>query len=104
MDMNSIIDSLISHYRDFDFKIALMVLAAYFTLDLIYAKYILSVSSKNEYRAATFGVLVNILVALGVISYTNNWMYIFPLAVGSWFGTFCAVKKSKAIKGKVIKR
>ncbi len=104
MDMDSILTSLVSHYRDFDFQIALIVLVAYFILDLIYARYILFISAKNEYRAATLGVLINILVALGVISYTNNWMYMLPLCIGSWFGTFYAVRKSKPVKTNIIKR
>ena len=61
----------------------------------MYAKYTLDVANYNAYKAATTGSIIHLFLAFGVLSYTQNWLYIIPLAIGSWIGTYIAVKKAK---------
>lgn len=73
-------------------------MVAYVIIDALYAKYTLDVANYNEYKAATTGSIIHVFIAFGVISYTNNWLYIFPLAIGSWIGTFLMVKRERLNK------
>jgi len=95
-------DNILSQYtgaiNHFDIKIAISIFLVYILVDGLYAKYTLDVANYNEFRAATTGTTIHFLLAFGIISYTQNWLYIFPLAMGSWFGTFIAVKKARLKK------
>lgn len=35
---------------------------------------------------------MQILLSVGVLNYTGNWLYAVPLAAGSWAGTFLFVR------------
>jgi len=87
--------------KTFDFKIALLVLIVYAVTDAVYAKYTLEITNCKPAQAATTGSLLHFLLAFGVISYTQNWLYIFPLAIGSWLGTYYYVKSEKN-KNKIV--
>jgi hypothetical protein len=80
--------------------IAILILGAYIVIDALYAKYTLDIANYNEYRAATVGSIIHFCIAFGVINYTENWLYIFPLAIGSWIGTFLMVKRERLKKKK----
>lgn len=56
-------------------------------------------TNRNEYGAATTGAAIHFMIAFGVINYTENWLYIFPLALGSWVGTFLVVRRERLKKG-----
>lgn len=91
-------ENIIVHWGNFDFTIALLIFVAYAILDAFMAKYTIEVSRLNEYRAATTGVITHFLLAFGVINYTQNWLYIFPLVAGSWIGTFCYIRRERIKK------
>lgn len=74
---------------------AVLVFLAYAAIDGFYAKYTLDVVAHKPFAAATIGSLMHFLLAFGVLSYTENWLYLFPLAAGSWVGTFITVKRAK---------
>ncbi|MCK4635961.1 MAG: hypothetical protein KAT32_03785 [Candidatus Moranbacteria bacterium] len=78
-----------------DIKVAFLIFLAYILIDGLYAKYTLYVTEKSEFKAATSGMIIHFLLAFGVINYTQNWLYIFPLALGSWIGTFIVIKRFK---------
>lgn len=84
--------------QNFNIIIALFILIAYILIDALYAKYTLDVANYNEYKAATVGAGLHFFIALGVITYTQNWLYIFPLAIGSWIGTFVMVRRERLLK------
>ncbi len=86
---------IIEASKNFDFKIAFLIFIAYLVTDALYAKYTLDVANYNPFKAATTGSIIHFLLAFGVINYTQNWLYIFPLALGSWIGTFYLVKSEK---------
>jgi len=81
--------------KAFNFIIALSVLVVYAITDALYARYTMDVTNRNEFKAATIGATIHFFLAFGVINYTQNWLYIFPLAVGSWIGTYYTVKKDR---------
>jgi uncharacterized membrane protein YfcA len=75
---------------------ATVIFLAYILTDALYAKYTIDTAKLNAIKAATTGSIIHILLAVGVISYTQNWLYIFPLAAGSWIGTYIMIKKEKS--------
>ena len=78
--------------RDFDFGIAFLIFLAYIVVDGMYAFYTLEVTKRKPYSAATIGALMHFLLAIGVLNYVKNFLYLIPLALGSWIGTFFVVK------------
>lgn len=91
-------ESFFEAAKTFNIGIACLIFVLYAITDALYAKYTLDVANYNEYKAATIGSLIHFFIAFGVISYTENWLYIFPLAVGSWFGTFWVVRRERKNK------
>jgi hypothetical protein len=83
--------TLITHWQSFDWSIAALVLAVYILIDGMYAYYTLAVADKNALRSANTGALMHFLIAFGVISYVQNYLYILPLALDSWIGTYLVV-------------
>lgn len=79
---------------DFDPFIAFALFIAYIVVDGIYAYYTLQVADRNAIAAASSGALMHFLLAAGVLGYTENVLYLLPLAAGSWVGTYLVVKRS----------
>lgn len=46
---------------------------------------------------------MHFLMAFGVLNFTENWLYVFPLALGLWIGTYITVTlhKNSIERGKV---
>jgi hypothetical protein len=93
-------EHLFNALETFNPTIAFLILFAYTITDALYAKYTLDVANYNEYKSASIGVVIHFFIAFGVINYTQNWLYIFPLAIGSWFGTFFMVRRERLRKVK----
>lgn len=89
--MNSLFEAL----RTFNLFIGISILIVYAITDALYAKYTLDVANYNEYKAATVWSIIHFCIAFWVINYTDNWLYIFPLAIGSWIWTFLMVKRER---------
>ena len=90
----------IINMNDFNFLVAVGVFTAYILVDGMYAYYTLAVVDKRPFVSATIGALIHFLIALGVLSYIQNYLYIIPLAMGSWIGTFLVIKKYPGSKVK----
>jgi len=86
--------------------IVLGIFIAYFFVDALYALYTLEVVGLRPVRSATIGSLMHFLLAFGVLNYVQNVIYLLPLALGSWFGTFCVVhwKKTRPAKSGVLNK
>lgn len=82
-------------WSTFDFGTAFLVFVAYAVVDALFARYTLAVAELNEWKAATTGLLTHILLAFGVIHYTQNYLYVLPILGGSWIGTFFFVRKER---------
>ena len=78
--------------------LALAIFLAYFLIDALYAYYTLAVVGREAFKSASIGAFMHFLLAFGVINYVQNFLYIIPLAAGSWLGTYFAVKRVKIKK------
>lgn len=85
-------EKLLTNWQQFDFVIALTVLVAYLVVDGMYAYYTIAVTKKKPMTSASVGAIMHFMIAFGVLNYVQNYLYIFPLAIGSWFGTYLVVK------------
>jgi hypothetical protein len=70
---------------------AAVVFAFYFVIDVLYAKYTYYVTGFQALKASSAGTGIYTLSALGVLSYSANWMYLVPLSLGSFLGTYVVV-------------
>lgn len=85
---------LLAHWQSFDFKVAVVVFVAYLLVDAMYAYYTLAVTKNKPIVAASVGASMHFLIAFGVLNYVQNYLYVLPLAIGSWIGTYLVVRLS----------
>ena len=83
---------ILAHWQSFDFVIATTVFLAYLFVDAMYAYYTIVVIKKRPLAAASVGALMHFLIAFGVLTYVQNYLYILPLALGSFAGTYLVVR------------
>ena len=76
---------------------ALLVFVAYVILDYLYAKYTIYIQNRQAFRAGLSGAMMYSLMAWGIIIYTNHPIYIIFVALGSFCGTYFAVKSQKKL-------
>ncbi len=81
-----------SQWQQFDFAVAGVVFVAYMVTDALYAYYTLAITRKQPIVAASVGSGMHFLIAFGVLQYVQNYLYIVPLAIGSWIGTYVVVR------------
>ena len=62
----------------------------------MYAYYTQSIVKKRAVISATTGALMHFLIAFGVLNYVQNFLYVVPLALGSWVGTYLVVKNDRS--------
>ena len=93
-------NSIAGYYTEFSWLTALMVLGAYIVLDILYAYYTIAVGRLLPARAATTGSIMYFLLAVGVVNYSHNPLYLGSVVVGSWIGTFAVVEFERRKKAK----
>lgn len=72
--------------------IALALFVGYAIVDGMYAYYTLAVVKRRALAAASTSFVMHFILAAGVLSYTKNFAYIVPLAVGSFVGTYLVTR------------
>ncbi len=72
-------ESALLAWQTFDWSTAVLVFLAYVLIDGMYAYYTVAVTNKKAVSAATVGSLMHFLIALGVLSYVENYLYLLPL-------------------------
>jgi hypothetical protein len=77
---------------DFSYGTAALILLVYIVVDMLYAYYIICVEERNALKAAAVSSVLYSLLAFGVVSYSKNILYLFPLATGAFIGTFITVR------------
>lgn len=92
MSISSLQNDIAGYYAQFSWLTALMVLGAYIVLDILYAYYTIAVSRLLPARAATTGSIMYFLLAVGVVNYSHNPLYLGSVVVGSWIGTYAVVE------------
>lgn len=90
--MTDILNSLTLSWHSFNFSLALVIFLAYFFIDALYAYYTMTVVKREALKSASAGALMHFLLAFGVINYVQNYLYIVPIAIGSFLGTYLIVK------------
>lgn len=78
-------------FRTPDPAIFLLVFAAYFLIDVLYAGYTLAVVERRPFLSANLAALIYLLLAVGILNFTENATYLVPMVVGSWLGTYVTV-------------
>jgi hypothetical protein len=96
MTANNIIPIIADHWRTFDYTVALLILVTYILVDGMYAYYTIAVVEKKPLLSANVGSAMHFIIAFGVINYVHNFLYIIPIAIGSWIGTYLVVKRSSS--------
>lgn len=98
----SLIEKILWAWNDLDFLLVAGVFVAYFVYDVLYAYYMISVTDLKAGRAASFGSVLYIIGAVGVLSYVENFLYTVPIVIGGWLGTYIAVRVQKRKKYKEL--
>ncbi len=70
---------------------AVILIGVYIVIDGLYAHYTIQISKRRPVAAATTSGMMHFLMAIGVLNYVHNFLYIIPLAIGSWVGTYLVV-------------
>ncbi|TXH08081.1 MAG: hypothetical protein E6Q06_00615 [Candidatus Moraniibacteriota bacterium] len=81
--------------NDFDLGIGMLVFVAYMLIDGLYVAYTYSIVKKEPAVAATMGATMYLLIAFGVINFVDNFLYVIPLVLGSWLGTYFIVRRER---------
>lgn len=93
--MENVVASLVNSYDYFSWTVALGVMFAYLIVDAMYAYYTIAITKRRALAAANTGAFMHFLLALGVLSYVQNYLYIIPIAMGSWIGTYLIMKREQ---------
>lgn len=79
-------------FAEFNWCTAATIFVTYVIIDILYAMYVICVGKRQPIYAATVSSFLYSLGAYGVISYSKNPLYVVPLAVGAFLGTYLVVK------------
>jgi hypothetical protein len=69
----------------------LLVFAALFLLDFVYARYNLATAERRVWASAHYAAIIILLGGFGVVSYSQDHVLLIPAACGAWCGTFSSV-------------
>jgi hypothetical protein len=79
---------------DFHWGTAASIFATYVVIDILYALYVICVSKRQPIHSAVVSTCLCSLSAYGVISYSRHPLYVIPLALGAFLGTYLVIKYS----------
>ncbi len=91
-------DKVFGLVQEVNLMTAIFIFVAYLFVDGLYAYYTLAVVNLKPYTSATVGAFMYLLLAVGIINYISNPVYLLPMFLGSWLGTFIVVKYRKSKK------
>jgi hypothetical protein len=77
---------------EFHWTTAATIFVTYVVIDILYALYVICVGKRQPVNAAVVSSFLYSLGAYGVISYAKNPLYVIPLALGAFLGTYLVVK------------
>ena len=75
--------------------LALLVFVAYVLIDGMYAYYTIAVTKRRPVASASVGALMHFLIAFGLLNYVQDYLYLLPLALVSWVGTYLVGTRNK---------
>lgn len=79
-------------FAEFNWCTAATIFVTYVIIDILYAMYVICVGKRQPINAAVVSSFLYSLGAYGVISYSKNPLYVIPLALGAFLGTYLVVK------------
>lgn len=71
---------------------ALVVFAALFALDFVWARYTNAITAQRELAASLYAAALIILSGIAAVVYTTEPLMLVPAALGAFAGTYVAVK------------
>lgn len=89
-------------WEEFSIITALIVFVGYIVVDGMYAYYTIQITKRNAAHAATVSGVMHFLLAFGVLNYVQNFLYVIPLALGSWVGTYLIVRHHKHKEQRIV--
>ena len=78
--------------QEFSWLIAIALLFGFILYDFLYAVYYIFVSKKMAFMAANTACALYIIGSVSTIAYLGNYYYLIPIFIGSYMGTYVAVK------------
>lgn len=78
--------------QEFSWWIAIALLLGFIAYDFLYAIYYIFVSKKMAFMAANTACALYLIGSVSTIAYLGNLYYLIPIILGSYIGTFIAVK------------
>ena len=73
-------------------KLFLFVMLLYVVIDIVWAKYTQAIAKNNVLAASSCATIIPILSAFVVLQYIHNIYVLIPMAIGSFIGTYIALK------------
>ena len=78
--------------EDFNIWLGLLLLALYIGYDFIHAMYYVFVSKRQAILASFSAVALYLMSAFSIVSFLKNQYYVIFIIIGSFIGTYVAVK------------
>jgi len=83
--------------NQFDYSVAFLIFTTYFILDMFYAYYILCIESRQNLMSSFMAGMITSLSAFGVVSFSKNMLYVIPLFLGAFIGTYFTMKLKEVL-------
>lgn len=89
-------------FESFSLLLALALLVLYIIFDALFAWYTLCVTNLKPLKASIASFFIFAIGAFGILNYVENALYIIPVALGGFLGTYLIVEieKRKKVKKK----
>lgn len=84
----------------FNISIAILIFTTYFILDMFYAYYILCIESRQNLMSSFMAGMITSLSAFGVVSFSQNMLYVVPLFLGAFAGTYFTMKLKEILQSR----
>lgn len=84
----------------FDIRLGIIIFLTYFVLDMFYAYYILCIESRQNLMSSFMAGMITSLSAFGVVTFSKNMLYIIPLFLGAFAGTYCTMKLKEILQSR----
>lgn len=91
---------------EFTFFNILFVFVSTLLVDIIWAYYFIKIAEKQPFQAGILSIGIALTSAYVTISYVHNPLFLIPVSIGAYLGTYYAVKRHKKTDGveeKVVK-
>ncbi len=86
-------------WAHFNPLLALGIFLAYIVVDVLYVYYTLYVTRLRPVAAANTSVIIYLIAIFGIINYVQNYLYVMPISIGAWIGTYMTVEGERRKDG-----